>query len=74
MLIFEQEHGRHVWRLEATQWNGQPRLQFWPWYRDKESGELRPNAQRFGGGFAVPLDRLPELIEALQSVERGSNC
>ena len=71
MIVFEQEHGRHVWRLEATEWNGQPRLQFWPWFRDKESGELRPNAQRFGGGFAVPRDRLAELVEALQSVEQS---
>lgn len=67
MTLFEQEHGRHVWRLEATEWNGAPRLQVWPWFRDRDSGDLRPCAQRYGGGFAIPLDRVPELIEALQA-------
>ena len=67
MTLFEQEHGRHIWRLEATEWNGAERLQVWPWYRDRESGDLRPCAQRYGGGFAIPLDRVPELIEAFQT-------
>ena len=67
MMLFEQEHGRHVWRLESTEWNGAGRLQVWPWFRDRGSGELRPCAQRYGGGFAIPLDRVPELIAALQS-------
>lgn len=67
MMLFEQQHGRHVWRLEATAWNGTERLQVWPWFRERESGELRPCAQRYGRGFAVPLDRVPELIAALES-------
>lgn len=66
MTVFEQVHGRHVWRLESTAWNGEARLQVWPWYREA-GGELRPCAQRYGGGFAIPLDRVPELIAALQS-------
>ncbi len=67
MTLFEQEHRNHVWRLQSTEWNGKPRLNVWPWYHDKASGELRPCAQRYGGGFTIPLDRVPELIEALQA-------
>ena len=64
--LFEQEHRGHIWRLQATEWNGKPRLQVWPWYREAGSGELRPGSSKNGGGFAIPLDRVPELIEALQ--------
>lgn len=70
--LFEQEHGRFVWRLEAAEWNGQPRLQVWPWYHPKDGSELRPCAARYGGGFAIPLDRLPELIAALATVTRAT--
>jgi hypothetical protein len=67
--LFEQEYGRHVWRLEATEWNGERRLQVWPWFRPKEGGDLRPCSPRLptGGGFAVPLERLPALIAALSA-------
>jgi hypothetical protein len=69
--LFEQQHGRHVWRLETVEWNGSQRLQVWPWYSDKQSGELRPCAARFGGGFAIPVERVPELITALSSIAPG---
>jgi len=68
MTLFEQEHGRFLWRLEATQWNGQRRLQVWPWYQPKDGGDLRPCSSRYGGGFAIPLDRVPDLIAALSSL------
>lgn len=68
MMLFEQEHGRLVWRLEATEWNGEPRLQVWPWYKPKGGGDLRPCSPRYGGGFAIPLERLPELIAALSAI------
>ena len=45
-VLFEQEQGRHVWRLEATEWNGEQRLQVWPWFRPKEGGNLRPCSPR----------------------------
>jgi len=67
-FLFEQEHGSKTWAVQVSDWNGQPRLQVWPWYRTKEGGELRPCAARYGGGFAIPMDRVPELIAALQSV------
>lgn len=68
MTLFEQEHGRFLWRLEATQWNGQRRLQVWPWYQPKDGGDPRPCSSRYGGGFAIPLDRVSELIAALSSI------
>lgn len=75
MVIFEQEHGRHVWRLEATVWNGEARLQVWPWYQPKDGGDLRPCAARFGGGFAIPLERLDELKAALEAIDqRGGSA
>jgi hypothetical protein len=66
--LFEQEYRQHVWRLESVEWKGSQRLQVWPWYGDKQSGELRPCAARFGGGFAIPVERLPELITALSAI------
>jgi hypothetical protein len=76
MLIFEQEHGRHIWRLEATVWNGEARLQVWPWFRPKDGADLRPCAARYGGGFAIPLERLGELMTALRAIEQhgGPAC
>lgn len=68
-VLFEQEHGRLVWRLAITEWNGERRLQWWPWYRPKGGGDLRPCATRFGGGFAIPLERVPELTASLSTVE-----
>jgi len=70
--LFEQEQGRYVWRLEDTTWNGQPRLQVWPWYRS--GGELRPCSAKYGGGgFSIPHERLPELMAALASVRREAS-
>jgi hypothetical protein len=71
MILFEQEHGRHVWRVQAVEWNGEARLQVWPWYQPKGGGDLMPCAARFGGGFAIPLDRLGELIEALRAIPQS---
>jgi|GEM_PF-1373304 len=72
MILFEQEHGRYVWRLQLVEWNGEARLQLWPWYHPKEGGDLRPCSQRYGGGFAIPLERLGELLGALRAIERTS--
>lgn len=71
--IFEQETGRHVWRLDVTEWNGQPRLQVWPWYRPADGGELRPCSARYGGGFPIPIDRVPELQAALATIIVGAD-
>lgn len=67
-FLFEQDHGSKTWCVQLSDWNGRRRLQVWPWYRTKESSELRPCAAQYGGGFAIPMDRVPELIAALQSV------
>jgi hypothetical protein len=68
-MLFEQERGRLIWRFQESEWNGQRRVQVWPWYRPKDGGDLRPCAERYGGGgFAVPLDRVPELIAALSAI------
>ncbi len=74
MILFEQEHGRQVWRLQAVEWNGEARLQVWPWYQPKGGADLMPCAARFGGGFAIPLDRLGELIEALRAIPQSDAC
>lgn len=72
MILFEQEHQRLVWRIESTSWNGEARLQVWPWFKPKDSDELRPCSSRYQRGFAIPLERLDELIAALQdSAESG---
>lgn len=72
-MLFEQEHGRLLWRLDDTEWKGQRRIQVWPWYSPKDGGDPRPCAPRYGGGFAIPLERVPELIAALSSVAPGES-
>lgn len=70
--IFEQEHDRYVWRVQLLNWNGQQRLQVWPWYRPKDGGDLRPCSAKFGtGGFAIPIERVSELVEALQGIRQN---
>lgn len=69
-VIFEHEQGRHTWRVEATEWNGEQRLNVWPWYQPKDGGELRPCSPTYptGGGFNVPLERVRELIAVLATI------
>lgn len=69
VVIFEQQRDRFTWRFEVTVWNGEQRLQVWPWYQPKDGGDLRPCSARYGtGGFAIPHDRIGQLINALQAI------
>ena len=65
MIIFEHSYRGNVWKFQVTEWNGQQRLNLWPWYQPSDGGDLRPGK----GGFIIPFDRLPELIKSLQSIE-----
>lgn len=66
MTVFEQEYRGQLWRVARMPWNGRDRLNVWPFFRVEGTGELR--AGKRGSGFNVPLDRVPELITALQTV------
>lgn len=64
--LFSQRQRNLDWRVHIAEYQGRERLSVWPFY--EKDGEWFPCAARFGGGFQVQLDRVPELIEALQSV------
>lgn len=64
-LLFEQTQRDKLWQIRLVQYQGDWRLSVWPFFQ--RDGEWFPCAARFGGGFQVPLDRLPELVEALQT-------
>lgn len=62
--LFELRQRDKLWRLRLVEYQGDLRLSVWPYF--ERDGAWFPCAARFGGGFQVPLDRLPELVEALQ--------
>jgi hypothetical protein len=71
---FECKSRRHVWRIERTNYQGRDRISFWPWYRD-DDGELKPGSGKAGrGGFFVPIERVPELVEALSQLGSESSA
>ena len=64
-FLFELRQRDKLWRINLVEYQGEWRLSVWPWF--EKDGEWFPCAARFGGGFQVPLNRLPELVEALQT-------
>jgi hypothetical protein len=62
--VLECESRRHVWRIGPSDYQGRKRLGFWPWYRDTD-GKLKPGR----GGFFMPLERIPELIDVLHQID-----
>ena len=65
-FLFELRQRDKLWRFNVSEYQGERRLSVWPWY--ERDGEWFPCAARFGGGFQVPLGRVPELADALQGV------
>lgn len=72
-LLFEQSQRDKLWQFKLVQYQGDWRLSVWPFYQ--RDGAWLPCAARFGGGFQVPLDRVSELVEALQgAVAQGGEA
>jgi hypothetical protein len=60
MIIFEIRFGGHVWRVEASNFNGNARVSIWPYYAHHD-GSMKPGR----GGLQVPLEQVDAFIEAL---------
>lgn len=58
-ILFEQPYRGDVWRLEVARHDGRTFGNWRKWYRDGDT--LKPTRQ----GVTIPLERLPELAEAL---------
>ena len=60
MSAFEIRFGGHIWRIEATTYNGAKRVSIWPYYMAKD-GSLRPGK----GGLQFPPNETEPVIAAL---------
>ena len=58
-VLFEHSHRGNVWRLEVANYNGRTFLNWRKWYRQGDT--LQPTRD----GCTMPLERLPELLEAV---------
>lgn len=61
LLLFEQKHRGHMWRLEITTYKGRSFGNWRKWYLC--DAEWRPTRE----GCIIPLERLTELTLALES-------
>lgn len=52
--------GGHLWRIEATTYNGVKRVSIWPYYTAKD-GTIRPGK----GGLQFPPEETESVIAAL---------
>ena len=59
------ERGGHLWRLEVVTYQGRTFANWRMWWRDKESGDLKPGGRDKGVTF--PPERLLELLAALEA-------
>jgi len=61
VILFEQQYRGDVWRFEAAEYQGRRFANIRKWY--EKDGEWRPTRQ----GLTMPLERLPELAQALMA-------
>lgn len=57
---FELRFGGHVWRVEASIFNGNARVSIWPFYAHHD-GSMRPGK----GGLQIPLDQVEAFLSAV---------
>ncbi len=58
-VLFEQTYKGNLWRLEIASYRGRARGNWRKWYHDGDA--WKPSRE----GCTIPLDRLPELADAL---------
>jgi hypothetical protein len=64
-LPFEIRFGGHLWKIEPTTYNGNPRLSIWPHYVTFD-GTMKAGR----GGLQIPFDDLCDFIEAVKESAR----
>ena len=57
---FEWRFGGNLWRVEATNFNGNPRVSIWPYYAHHD-GSMKPGR----GGLQIPLDQVEAFLIAI---------
>ena len=57
---YEIRFGGHLWRVEATEFNGNRRVSVWPFFAAHD-GSMKPGR----GGLQIPLDEVDTFIDAL---------
>jgi hypothetical protein len=57
---FEIRFGGHLWRVEASTFNGNARVSIWPYYAHHD-GTMKPGR----GGLQVPLDEVSAFVAAI---------
>ncbi|MCL6698291.1 transcriptional coactivator p15/PC4 family protein [Sphingomonas sp. NSE70-1] len=58
-ILFQHRHRGNVWRLEVSAYNGHEFVNLRKWFQQGDN--LRPTKE----GVTFPLERLPELHEAI---------
>lgn len=63
-IFLDQERGRDVLRVSASEFKGRTYVDVRTWYYDRD-GELRPGSK----GVSLRVEALPAVIEALQAAQ-----
>lgn len=70
VVLFEHSYQGNKWRLQITPYFGRPVVHFRKWYPVGDT--FRPSKKE---GCTIPVERLPELVEAIQGwlLENGTS-
>jgi hypothetical protein len=60
ITVAEVSVGSEIVRVEIKNFNGRPLFSAWRFFRDRESGELRPGRH----GLSCSVEKLPAIAEA----------
>lgn len=61
-MPYEIRFGGHLWRIEASTFNGNARISVWPYYAHHD-GSIKPGR----GGLQVPVDEIADFMAAIKS-------
>ncbi len=60
-MPYEIRFGGHLWRIEASTFNGNARISIWPHYGHHD-GSMRPGR----GGLQIPIEDIAAFIKAIK--------
>ena len=61
-MPYEIRFGGHLWRIEASTFNGNARISVWPYYSHHD-GSIKPGR----GGLQVPVDEIADFTAAIKN-------
>ncbi len=62
-MPYEIRFGGHLWRIEASTFNGNARISIWPHYAHFD-GSMKPGR----GGLQVPIEEIADFLKAIKDV------